>query len=71
MQYAAREHEGWRRDGDDGILFLDEDSVELIEEPPPGPARTLDTAVTRVWIRPYAGRWSRGSAPPYSISRSM
>jgi hypothetical protein len=41
---------------DDGIMFLDDASVELVEEPPVrgSPADELDNAVTRVWIRPYA-----------------
>jgi len=40
------------RDFEDGIAFLDDASVELIEEPP----HDLESVETRVWIRPYAAR---------------
>ncbi len=37
---------------DDAIVFLDDASVVVVEDP----AIELDEIVTRVWIRPYAGR---------------
>ncbi len=47
----GNEQDGWA-DGDEGIAFIDEASVVLIEDAP----EDLDEAKTRVWIRPYAGR---------------
>lgn len=77
------QHEATRRwvewEADDGIMLLDDASVELIEEPS-SPDDALDDAKTRVWIRPYAARpWARprhlahgpagGRAPASSLPR--
>ncbi|MCX4244529.1 hypothetical protein [Paraliomyxa miuraensis] len=43
---------------DDGIMILDDASVVLIEEPAEATPWSLDDADTRVWIRPYAARYS-------------
>ncbi len=48
-RWSDRRTDG-RVDADDGIMFLDDASVELIEEP------SLDTAITRVWTSPYRVR---------------
>lgn len=54
--FEAHGDDAWAgRDPEDQILFLDDASVELIEDEPSG-GTSLDTAVTRVWIRPYAAR---------------
>ncbi len=49
MQYEDSES-----DSDEGIVFLDDASVELIEEPVA--SYDLESMDTRIWIRPYAAR---------------
>jgi len=52
MQYEGGESDAWSN-SDEGIVFLDDASVELIEEPV---SHDLESMDTRIWIRPYAAR---------------